>query len=637
MVYNKSFFKKKKEKIKDKTKKSERKISTELSFAQQLIKECNFNDALKLVNNLEELNTLTPEEQLSIHVLKSSLLVELQNYGDALNYSEQAFRESQELKDNLYLFDTYINQIQILIDFREFQNAFDLILKSEDLLKDISEEMKIDPTNRKANLFWVKAHYFNVCIGDLNQSFKLFNQALKLAKEINNKYLICKSLNSIGVLFALKGELDLSIRYYELSLNAAKEINYKRRILGTLSNIGEIYYLKGDLNRALDYIKQSLIFSEEMDITFTTSMILSTSIDLTLAIGDFNSAGLYLERLKRIYDKEKTVSIDSIYRYSKAIILKASKSARNRGKAEEMLKYLISEDILEYQLKVGALLNLCDILLIELSNSSDIEILGEIQTYILQLSNYAKENSSYSLLAETYLLQARLALLILDLDTARKFLTQSQQIAEKYGLNLLARKISSEHDELLKQLSFWDKLKESKASLSERMKFARLNEQMEGMLKKRAIEIPDLTEETPVLLLVVTEGGNPVFSQSFEEDQSFEDPLLGGFFTAINSFINEKFSEGLDRAIFGEHTLLMKSVSPFLMCYVYKGQSYLAQQRINYFIDEIKNSQLIWETFEKSYRSNKEIQLKDISSLEPLIREIFIDRTKYLINNILNI
>ena len=110
------------------------------------------------------------------------------------------------------------------------------------------------------------------------------------------------------------------------------------------------------------------------------------------------------------------------------------------------------------------------------------------------------------------------------------------------------------------------------------------------------------------------------------KDKAFEDHLFGGFFTAINSFISDKFSEGLDRAIFGEHTLLMNSIPPFLMCYVYKGQSYSAQQKIRYFLDKLTGNKETWQAFEKYYQKNQEIQLKDIPSLEPLINEVFRDK-----------
>ncbi|MBY8985245.1 MAG: hypothetical protein KGD65_09275 [Candidatus Lokiarchaeota archaeon] len=74
----------------------------------------------------------------------------------------------------------------------------------------------------------------------------------------------------------------------------------------------------------------------------------------------------------------------------------------------------------------------------------------------------------------------------------------------------------------------------------------------------------------------------------------------------------------------------MNSVSPFLICYVYKGQSYSAQQRVKLFINKIQDDETVWKTFQKFHELNQEVQLKDIPSLEPLIREIFVDRTLLL-------
>ena len=273
---------------------------------------------------------------------------------------------------------------------------------------------------------------------------------------------------------------------------------------------------------------------------------------------------------------------------------------------------------------------MCELLLTELRITNDLEVLDELNQFIARLLDIAEKSHSYWILCETLLIQAKLALTSLNLEKTRRLLTQGQKIAEKYGLSLLAMKISNEHDKLLKQLSMWENLKESKASLNERMELAHLNEQMEDTIRKRAIEVPELLDEEPVFILIVSEGGRPIFSQSFIEDQKFEDHLLGGFLSAINSFIGEIFSEGLDRASFGEHVLIMTPVSPFFVCYVFKGQSYLAQQRIRYFIDKIQNDEPVWQTFNKFNQVNREIQLKDIPSLEPLINEIFIRKTIHL-------
>ena len=172
----------------------------------------------------------------------------------------------------------------------------------------------------------------------------------------------------------------------------------------------------------------------------------------------------------------------------------------------------------------------------------------------------------------------------------------------------------------------WENLKKSTSSLKERMELARLNEQMENMLRKRVVEPDEAKEEESVVILIISKGGNPIFSQSFEEGWSFQDHLFGGFLSAVNSFSDEMFSQGLDRAIFGEYTIIMNAVSPFIVCYLFKGQSFLALQRIKHFIDTIQNDKKIWEPIKKYYQANRLVQEKDIPSLDSLVNEIFIER-----------
>ena len=248
----------------------------------------------------------------------------------------------------------------------------------------------------------------------------------------------------------------------------------------------------------------------------------------------------------------------------------------------------------------------------------------ELNEFISKLSTIAEETHSYLVFCETFILQAKLALLHFDFNSARRFLTQAQKTAESKGIRRLAIKISYEHDKLIEQLHLWKSLKESETSISERWKLAGLNEQIALMKKKGLGEVPDILDEKPVFLLIVSEGGVPLFSQSFSEDTKFEEHLFGGFFTTINRFITENFSEGLDRASFGKYTLLMNVFSPFLMCYIYKGQSYSAQKRINIFLDKIRNNIDTWNSLKKYYEANREIDTKDIPYLESLVKETFL-------------
>jgi len=313
-------------------------------------------------------------------------------------------------------------------------------------------------------------------------------------------------------------------------------------------------------------------------------------------------------------------------RNCKALILKSSLRAKDRFKAEKLFKDLIEEygDDLTV---IECFIQLCDLLLFELKITNDVEVLKEIEYYVNRLLRVSEKSNSYWILGETYLLQAKLALIKLDLTEARRLLTGAQKIAEKYNLPYLAMRISHEHDELLKELGQWEYFKQTKASLEKRMQLSRLSEHMDLMAKKRIVEPKELLDEDPVFILIIAEGGVPIFSQSFKEAWSFEDHLFGGFLTAINTFSDEIFSKGLDRASFGEYTVILKSVPPFLVCYIFKGQSYQAQQKMRYFTESIVNEKKIWQTFHNFYKTNREVQLDDLPLLKHLITQVFIDKT----------
>ena len=108
------------------------------------------------------------------------------------------------------------------------------------------------------------------------------------------------------------------------------------------------------------------------------------------------------------------------------------------------------------------------------------------------------------------------------------------------------------------------------------------------------------------------------------EDFSFEDDILGGFLTSINYFISEVFSEGLDRAVFGQYTLLMMPIQPFLACYIFKGDSYFAHNKIKIFIDSIQNDSVIWQSLDNFFQKSKSVKFNDIPKLESLIRKTFV-------------
>ncbi|MFX0011086.1 MAG: hypothetical protein ACFE9R_12275, partial [Candidatus Hermodarchaeota archaeon] len=385
--------------------------------------------------------------------------------------------------------------------------------------------------------------------------------------------------------------------------------------------------MMGEYELAVESIEESINLLKQIPQGFITiEGNIEVLIDITIQQGDNDRAQKYFHRLENIINQKRGDRDNLGYKFAKALILKTSSRIRDKATAEELFKEIIETDTTYFDLIIKAHIHLCDILLTEYRIENNIEVLNELNYYLSRLMEIAEKQHSYFVFCEAFILKAKLALIKNDSKSARRFLTQAQKIAESYGMKRLVMKISYEHDKLLRLTKMWESINISDLSLSKRFELSGLNEQMENMVKRRRPEVPEVSEEEPVMLLILTEGGDLLFSKKFVKDFSFEDDILGGFLTTMNYIINEVFSEGLDRAIFGQYTLLMIPLQPFLICYIFKGDSYFAHQKIKNFLDSIQNDNVIWQSLQNFFYKSKSVHADSIPSLELLMIEIFLEK-----------
>ncbi|MHA2181336.1 MAG: hypothetical protein ACXAAH_07925 [Promethearchaeota archaeon] len=645
--------------------------SKELTLALQYINEGRYVESLQLLNDFEERENISLQDIVSCHFIKSRLFFMQGLMAKAAKLAEQTYKESLGLEKNIMSVDCLFLQANALMNSNNVNIAIKVIRQGEKILSLLEDIPETEKNRREATLQYLKGmsldpaltptseneelalkHYnyslvlaesFGIKVlvianlmriawiiglikGNSNLALDYIERALIYSKEINSKLYMTWALLYKATIYSAKGEITRCIPIFKHSLAMAKELNHIGFISSNLNNMADTFRMSGDLNHALECSEESIRISSDIDDNLVLKANLHDYlIQILIEMGDLEKAQEKFSILEQVNNQIENRFINEIYLYNKALILKESSRISSIGKAEEILKQMVEDGHINWEGTQKTLLTLCELLIMELQITGDLEVLADVESYIIRLLEVAEKSHSFWIWGETFLLQAKLALISLDLEKARKLLTQGQQIADTHGLNLLANKISNEHDKLLKQQSIWENLKSSKAPLNERIKLAGISEQVESMIRRRVIEFSDHSNEEPVFLLIVSKGGKSIFSHLFEEDQPFKDHLFGGFLSAINSFINETFSEGLDRVIFGEHTILVNSLSSFFICYVFKGQTYPAQLRIKSFIEEIQSDKEVWQTFEKFYKANREVQLKDVPSLKPLIKETFID------------
>jgi hypothetical protein len=288
-------------------------------------------------------------------------------------------------------------------------------------------------------------------------------------------------------------------------------------------------------------------------------------------------------------------------------VLKCSSRARDRVKAEEYFEEIITSEKAHDELKTEAMLNLCDSKLVELKVSKDRELLDEVKNLANNIMELAKKQNSMLLYAETYWFLSQIALIELDYESAKHLLLQAQLTAEKWDIRNLALKIALEHDKLLEKFDLWERLVRNNASLAERIELVDI-ENFFTIIQDTKLEGKIIPEE-PIMFMFLKKSGTPLYSRQYLKEDKLDDSLVSGFLAAINAFAKETFSSSgpIERIKHNNYTIIIQNFNPFIVCYIFYGQSYSALQRMIQIVDTIKKDEFI--SSELSLLSSTTIQL----------------------------
>jgi len=494
-------------------------------LALKFYEEGKYGDALQIINNLEQKRDLTHYDRILCDLLKGSVMVRSGQYNEALTLAERISQESQKTGRELQLVDAFILKARALYWLRRLDEELNVLEQAENLLKILIDKPSLEIKKREAWIAWGRGviywdkgkpdlqikyleqglvlgeetgnkeiiflclmlqgyYYTSQC--QFNQALSYINRSLEIAKLMKNQPNTAWVYGNLAWICYEKGELDNSIKYIRKAYRLYKKTNNKLHCSSALHNLGMIYMQRGEFHRAFGYLERSLALFENIGDHLAICGVLDDLIILTLEMSDFNQSHVYLNHLKEINETENNqVLINLLYRFDKALILKKDPHVFNLTEAKNLLEQIIHGEIIDYQIHLAALLELCDLLLIDLKDTNDLKLLDMIQPHINKIIEIAKQKHSYWLLAEIHILQAKLELITLDLNETQRSLTKAYHIAEKYGLNLLVSRILNQQDELQKELIKWENFKNSKAIMAERIELARIEEQLVQMLRKR--------------------------------------------------------------------------------------------------------------------------------------------------------
>ncbi|MHA2400876.1 MAG: tetratricopeptide repeat protein [Promethearchaeota archaeon] len=507
----------------------------ELILVRQLIDESKFDDAQLLISNFEEKGGHTLYDRVSCYLLKCELLLRQGLYEDLVKFADQAYKESLELGKNFLSVDILLIMANALLWLKQYDKLQDVIKQGEELLQTLAQEIPADYKRREAYLAWIKGRFYvelrdadralehlehslelreeygttqdiiislgglsNIYVFfqvDYNQAIEILERSKILAEKIGDKWCLGQYYLRMAIIYNVKGELDRSIELSKQGLTVFNDINNQLMVATILCTLGEVYRQKGELDRALECLEQALALRYERGNPRDITEVVYYLIQLLIDKGDLEQAQQYLQQYEQLNKQLKDKELNLVYLLNKALILKKSSRTRKRAEAEEILTQILEDKDSNFELILTALTNLCDLLFTELRMTNDAEVLEEINPLIARLLDIAEKTGSHSILCEVLLLQAKLSLLNFDIEMAQRFLIQAQQIVKTFGLNLLAKKITTEKEDLFNKLDLWENLKKAGASMADRLELARVDEKIIDIVYNSAILTPQVTEE----------------------------------------------------------------------------------------------------------------------------------------------
>ncbi len=635
-----------------------------------------FKESIELIEEgnslLKEIQHFDPNElklrKAYLKFLKGRIYAERFEMYPAIKLFEESYQLRKEINDKVGMMWSLLNWGTSTISIGNFKNGEIYLNKSLSLAEEIDVELGIIWS--LINLSGVQYHlrdldkaifYAEKCLeigepkvyrhsnsmcyyligsclyekGDLDKAVLYFEKNLDNRLETGYKNLIAQSYYSIGNVYSQKGELKRSLEYYKKIIMMPEVRNDQILKPAYYTTIGKIYGELGDFSKANDYLLKALKLFEKRKIYIFHYLNCNLSITRTLHYlivllvnsEKLEKANEYLKKLNEIYKENPDFSqYEQLYYLDKAIILKSSNRLMDKMEAGLILKKLVKEKIIDHEITIEAMTNLCELLIYELELSANKKILQEIKELSDKLLVISKSKFLYNLLAETYFFKAKIALINLEINKARLLLIKAQNTAKIYGLRRLANKISNEHDHLLSHLDKWKEIAEDNIPLEKRVKHARHEFLFSKMLRTKIEEFPTIEDNPVYLVIMYPHNGRCLYSRTFQDIGINDDDLITSFISAINIFGKEAFSNSgsIDRIKHGEYLIIIKSHDIFSFGYVFKGHSYLAINKLDNFIETISLLTNIAESLIMSVKTFLDISEESRLTIDQIVDNIFL-------------
>jgi tetratricopeptide (TPR) repeat protein len=396
------------------------------------------------------------------------------NYIEAIKKFHLALNSFNELKNKRWIAKCFSKLGSSHKTINEKKNALSCFHQALEIYKDLEETKNIAYSNNEI----AKCHFY---YGDFNSALINWHKNLKYSHDHHLTRMVSVTLTNLAVIYQIKGDLD---KAKEFIIQCIKIFKNHNSILGVgvnYINLGNIYLKNKEFSKAEYYFKEALkIYTKHNDYN-KIEMAYYNIINLFCETDPSLAQEWYDEMIKNI-SKFHNNKINIL---CNALILKNQERAAEKFQAIKFLQDVITEPTLDYQLKITAILNLIDLLIVELTAFQNPKVLDELNNLSSLLISIADEYFIIPLKIEGYILKSKFLMSSQNVKDAYYQIEQADKIVIEYELDYLQAAINDQKEILSQIIENWDITVKSNRYIIETLKDNKINEYLDQLSKTR--------------------------------------------------------------------------------------------------------------------------------------------------------
>jgi len=454
--------------------------------------------------------------------------------------------------------------------------------------------------------------------GDQKSAISLFQYSAELFEKEEMLQETALIYNNIGYCYTLMGDLPRCIENYKKSLRLVHHKNLVIDSARTYANLGLSYHFTNDQSKATRYLKLSIKKLEKLGNYTEFSLPLFNIIFVYSQIGDLESARIYLDKLTTISTKTENIVVHTRRKMAEAMIDKQVRRYSSQIAALHKFEEILSDRFALpfYQRLSGVFIS--EILLDEVINLQNYDLLSEIKEKITSIREIGKREQSYITIINSDLMLAKIHYLLRETSKANKLLFDAYKVSKSFDLLEISEKILED----MKTMEILIGLSETQSrNIARDIESLDLSLQLQDILYETSTKSG--ISETPIMLIVSNHSGLVHDKLIFREDNKIDEFLISSLLEAINLFFKNIFQDdpSIREIKSSEYSIASRTLEKFNISYIYKGQSYLIDHKIDRIISKLIHSRIFMNLMK-----NEKAVLPDLLKSE-LRDEIYMNYT----------